>query len=213
MIDEAVGRAELILHLRRQSVASVKVLSAMERVPRSMFLRAAEQPLAYKDRALPIECGQTISQPTVVAMMTEALALTGAERVLEVGTGSGYQTAVLSHLAARVVSVERFEALSGLARERLTVLGLRNVTLLVADGAEPLGGEPLDRVLVTAAAQDLPSPLLDALSPGGVLVAPIGPADGVQTLTRWTRSDEGVRTEALAAVRFVPLRRGVRLAH
>jgi len=209
-MDEAVGRAELILHLRRQNVAGRQVLAAMERVPRSLFLRAAEQPLAHKDRALPIDCGQTISQPSVVAIMTEALALTGAERVLEIGTGSGYQAAVLSHLAGEVITVERFRTLADLAVERLTVLRAANVTIRVGDGAEGApDAAPFDRILVTAAAERVPDALLAQLATPGILVAPVGPRDGVQALVKVEQRADGRAETTLADVRFVPLRRGV----
>lgn len=207
---EAVARAELLMHLRRQNVAGLAVLAALESVPRSLFLDAAHKGLAYQDRAVPIDCGQTISQPTVVAMMTEALSLTPDMRVLEIGTGSGYHTAILARLAKSVVSVERYRRLSSLAAERLKVLRLNNVALQVADGhAGWEAAAPYDRIILTAAAPAVPSPLLRQLSPDGVLIAPVGPEDTVQELMKCRFGEEGLQGERLADVRFVPLVPGV----
>lgn len=206
---EAVARASLAMHLRRSNVASRAVLAALESVPRSLFLGASHKRLAYEDRAAPIECGQTISQPTVVAMMTEALALEPRHRVLEIGTGSGYQTAILSKLAARVYSVERYRRLSDLAAERLGVLGVDNVDLLVADGCEGWPQHaPYDRILVTAAAAAIPEDLVTQLAPEGVLVAPVGPDGGAQHLMRCEMAADGLVGRSIADVRFVPLVKG-----
>lgn len=208
--EEQVARAELALHLRRQSVAGRQVLAALESVPRSLFLAAAHKKLAYADRAAPIDCGQTISQPTIVALMTEALGVGRQHRVLEIGTGSGYQTAILAKLAAHVYSVERYRLLSDLARERLDVLEIHNVSLKVGDGHEGWAEHaPYDRIIVTAAAAALPEDLVAQLAPDGVLVAPVGAEWDVQELMRCTKATDGLVGEKIADVRFVPMIPGV----
>lgn len=208
--EEAVARAELAMRLRRHNVARREVLAAMESVPRSLFLDARDRRLAYSDRAAPIDCGQTISQPTIVAMMTDALELTPACRVLEIGTGSGYQTAILARLAGEVYTVERYRKLSELAAERLKVLKVGNVHLRVADGHQGWPEfAPYDRIIVTAAAQAVPSPLVEQLAPGGILVAPIGRDEDTQELLKCRRTDGGLEGEKIADVRFVPLLPGV----
>jgi len=208
--DDAVARAELAMHLRRMNVAGRATLAAVESVPRSLFLDAAHRSLAYADRAAPIECGQTISQPTIVAMMTEALAIEPHMRVLEIGTGSGYQAAILARLAAHVTTVERYARLSRLAAERLATLGIDNVELHVGDGNEGWPpGAPHDRIIMTAAAPAVPAPLVDQLAPDGILVAPIGPEGGVQELMRCTLRDGRLVGERITDVRFVPMLSGV----
>jgi protein-L-isoaspartate(D-aspartate) O-methyltransferase len=204
----AEARMEFLLTMRRRGIRDLRVLRALELVPRERFVDPEQAHLAYEDHALPIECGQTISQPYVVAAMTEALALDPTHRVLEIGTGSGYQTAVLAHLASEVVTVERYRTLAEMAERRLESLGLRNVTVVVADGA--LGAPeqaPFDRIMVTAAAADVPKTLVDQLLEGGILVVPVGPMGGVQSLLRLRKKPkgEGLEREELMAVRFVPL--------
>lgn len=207
---DAVARAELIMRLRGQNVASARVLSALERTPRSLFLDAPHKSLAYLDRAAPIDCGQTISQPTIVAMMTEALDVADDHRVLEIGTGSGYQAAVLSRLAGEVYSIERHPRLATTAEERLRVLGLSNVHVRVGDGnAGWPEAAPFDRIIVTAASEAVPQALVEQLSPEGVLVAPVGPEYGPQTLMRCTLENGELVGEELGAVAFVPMRSGV----
>jgi protein-L-isoaspartate(D-aspartate) O-methyltransferase len=184
------------------------VLRALELVPRERFVEPEQVDLAYEDHALPIECGQTISQPYVVAAMTEALALEPTHKVLEIGTGSGYQAAVLAHLAGEVVTIERYRTLAETAERRLRGLGLNNVTVIVGDGA--LGAPehaPFDRIIVTAAAPDIPQTLVDQLVDNGILVVPVGPMGGVQSLLRIRKKPkgEGLERQELMAVRFVPL--------
>ena len=204
--EEQIARAELLMALRRQNVAGLKVLAALESVPRSLFLGAEHKALAYADRPAPIDCGQTISQPAIVAQMTEALELAPNHRVLEIGTGSGYQAAILAKLAAHVFSVERYRLLSDLARERLSVLKITNVSLLVADGHEGWPeNAPYDRIIVTAAAPAIPEALVEQLAPDGVLVAPVGDEGGVQELLRCRQSPDGLVGERIADVRFVPM--------
>ncbi len=198
-------RLELVRHLRRQGIADPRVLAVLERVPREWFVSDASRDSAYEDRALAIECGQTISQPYLVALMTEALELPGAVRVLEIGTGSGYQTAVLSQLASEVYSIERHAELSERARAALSELGLGNVHLRVGDGA--LGwpaAAPFDRILVTAATSQMPTALWEQLAPNGIMVAPIGD-DSSQILQAWRKRDGEPERRILCNCRFVPL--------
>jgi len=199
-------RMRFLLDLRRAGISDQAVLRALEEVPRERFVPSPMQGRAYADQALPIDCGQTISQPYVVAYMTEKLELRPHHRVLEIGTGSGYQAAILSRLARQVVSIERYATLAQVARERLQALGYRNVEVLTGDGmAGAPDHAPFDRVIVTAAAQEVPQPLIDQLAVGGILIAPLGPQEGAQHLTKVTKTETGETREALIAVRFVPL--------
>jgi protein-L-isoaspartate(D-aspartate) O-methyltransferase len=204
----AEQRMEFLLTMRRRGIRDIRVLRALEVVPRERFVEEDQTDLAYEDHALPIECGQTISQPYVVAAMTEALELRPNHRVLEIGTGSGYQAAVLAHLCSQVITVERYRTLADLAAQRLNALGLDNVTVIVGDGA--LGAPehaPFDRIVVTAAAPEVPQPLVDQLKDGGILMVPVGPTGGVQSLLRIRKKPkgQGLEREELMAVRFVPL--------
>jgi len=191
--------------LIRRGIHDPRVLVAMREVPRHLFVPEQDRGLAYEDMPLPIGRGQTISQPYVVALMTELLQLNGREKVLEVGTGSGYQAALLSLLARQVFSMERHETLSQLARETLRHLGYRNVTVLVGDGSCGLPQQaPFDAILVTASPPSVPPPLLEQLSPGGRLVLPTGPTGG-QRLELWTRRETRWDEEDVLPVAFVPL--------
>jgi protein-L-isoaspartate(D-aspartate) O-methyltransferase len=204
--DQDVGRMEFLLTLRRRGIGDQAVLRAMDEVPRGKFVEADFADSAYADQALPIACGQTISQPFVVAYMTEQLALRPHHRVLEVGTGSGYQAAVLSRLAREVVSIERYRTLADKARERLTALGYNNVEVVVGDGFVGVPARaPYDRIIVTAAAETIPQTLLDQLAEGGVMLLPLGPRDGTQHIIKLTKTETGVARENLIPVRFVPL--------
>lgn len=198
------------LALRRRGVSDQAVLRAMEEVPRELFVAAGDRADAYRDVALPIDCGQTISQPSVVAYMTEQLQAKPFHRVLEIGTGSGYQAAVLSHLAGDVVTVERFRLLADRARERLATLECANVEVVLADGCsipDELGH--FDRILVTAALPEIPDALLGRLQPDGVLVAPVGPHSGPQVLVRLRKTADGVDRAELIEVRFVAALPGI----
>jgi len=197
---------EFLLTLRRRGIADQGVLRAMDEVPRERFVEPTFAGSAYADQALPIACGQTISQPYVVAYMTEQLEMESHHRVLEVGTGSGYQAAVLSHLAREVVSVERYRTLAEEARERLKALGYENVDIVVGDGfaGEP-DRAPYDRIIVTAAAETIPQALLDQLADGGIMILPLGSHDGSQHIIKLTKSVTGIRRENLIPVRFVPM--------
>ena len=198
--------AALLAELRRQGIRDERVLAAMSRVPRHRFVPAASQEQAWDNVALAIAAGQTISQPFVVALMTEALALHGSERVLEIGTGSGYQSAILAELAAEVISIERHASLATAAASLLATLGYRNVTVHVGDGtAGWIAAAPFDRILVAAAAPRVPPPLLAQLrDDGGRLVIPIGEPDD-QRLVAFERDGEQTRQQQLGPVRFVPL--------
>ena len=198
------------LTLRRRGISDQAVLRAMEEVPREAFVGDADRSDAYRDSALGIACGQTISQPFVVAYMTEQLQLQKRHRVLEIGTGSGYQAAVLSRLAGHVLTVERYRKLADTARARLEKLGCHNVEVMLGDGfnVAPDAGQ-FDRIIVTAAMVQIPDSLLDRLKEGGILIAPVGPHHGVQTLIRLTRTETGIERRELVDVRFVPALPGV----
>ena len=202
--------ARLILALRSQGVTDNKVLHAIEKTPREMFTPDLFKERAWEDSALPIACGQTISQPFIVGLMTQALTIEPRSRVLEIGTGSGYQTAILARLARLVYSVERYRTLLKEAEGRFKALGLTNVITRFGDGGEGWPEQaPFDRILVTAAAPDEPKKLLAQLKPNGVLVAPIGKGP-VQSLRRYSGDGKGgFSVEALCDVRFVPLLEGV----
>ena len=197
---------EFLLTLRRRGIADQAVLRAMEEVPRERFVDATFAGSAYADQALPIACGQTISQPYVVAYMTEQLGVRSHHRVLEVGTGSGYQAAVLSRLAREVVSIERYRTLAEQARERLRSLGYDNVDVVVGDGFTGVPGRaPYDRIIVTAAATTLPQTLLDQLADDGVMILPLGARSDTQHIVKLTKLETGTRRENLIPVRFVPM--------
>jgi protein-L-isoaspartate(D-aspartate) O-methyltransferase len=196
---------QFLLVLRQRGIGDTAVLRAMDEVPREHFVENAFLDTAYADQALPIACGQTISQPYVVAYMTEQLRVQPQHRVLEIGTGSGYQAAILSRLAREVISVERYRTLANAARIRLATLGYNNVEVLLGDG---LGGvpdkAPFDRIIITAAAESVPETLVAQLVRGGLMILPLGPHDGTQHLVRLTKT-VGLEQEKLIAVRFVPL--------
>jgi protein-L-isoaspartate(D-aspartate) O-methyltransferase len=198
------------LTLRRRGISDRAVLRAMEEVPREAFVEKGDIAYAYRDSALGIECGQTISQPFVVAYMSEQLRLLQPHRVLEIGTGSGYQAAVLSKLCRDVVSIERYRTLADGARRRLKNLGYDNVDVILGDGYDiPENLGTFDRIMVTAAMETIPEALLERLDSGGILLAPVGPYHGVQTLVRVSRTETGFERKDLVDVRFVPALPGV----
>jgi protein-L-isoaspartate(D-aspartate) O-methyltransferase len=197
---------EFLLNLRRRGIGDQAVLRAMDEVPRAQFVASDFAGNDYADQALPIDCGQTISQPYVVAYMTEQLGVRPHHRVLEVGTGSGYQAGVLSRLVREVVSIERYRTLAEQARERLAALGYDNVEIVVGDGLAGVPDKaPFDRILVTAAAERVPQTLSDQLADDGVMVLPLGPQHGSQHIIKLTKSQTGIAREDLIPVRFVPL--------
>ena len=212
MNAEIARKIRLIMHLRSMGISSTETLSAMEKVPREKFVPAAMQDQAYEDIALPISRGQTISQPYIVAVMTQALELTGREKVLEIGTGSGYQTCILAHLCRRVYSIERHKPLLQQADRMFDMLKLRNITAIAGDGMKGwpnTGGisqAPFDRIIVTAAAQAKPpQALMDQLRVGGLMVVPVA-AEDKQILRLYKKeSDDTFGVRDLLAVRFVPL--------
>jgi len=200
---------QFVFTLRSKGVTDAAVLKAMERTDRAAFIRGTFADRAYDDMPLPIECGQTISQPSIVGVMTQALRVGPRDTVLEVGTGSGYQAAVLAQLARRVYTIDRYRRLTEAAEARLRALDLTNVTVFTGDGSFGLPGQaPFDRILVTAAAEDPPGPLLAQLREGGIMVLPVGQSDAVQTLVKVTRTERGMDYDDLGPVRFVPLVEG-----
>jgi protein-L-isoaspartate(D-aspartate) O-methyltransferase len=198
------------LTLRRRGISDQAVLRTMEEVPREAFVSPADRGHAYRDSALGIACGQTISQPFVVAYMTEQLQLKKEHKVLEIGTGSGYQAAVLSRLCRHVFTIERYRTLADEARARLEKLDYHNIEVMYGDGFDvPAGAGDFDRIIVTAAMEQIPDKLLERLVPGGILIAPVGPHHGTQTLVRVVRTDSGFDRKELVDVRFVPALPGI----
>ena len=203
-------KIQLIMSLRNQGIRSTAVLDAMERVPREMFIDSAFSDQAYADQSLPIACGQSISQPFIVAFMSEKLQVTDRMKVLEIGTGSGYQTAVLAHLCRRVYTIERYRILLRAAEERLKALKLANVTSVSGDGMKGWKSQaPFDRIIVTAAAPSIPTSLIDQLKIGGIMILPLETSPGRQELQRVTRTEESYDRQSLLPVRFVPLVPGI----
>ncbi len=205
-----IGKIELIMMLRARGVRDTRVLEAIEKVPRELFVADSLRNEAYSDYALPIECGQTISQPYIVAYMTEKLAVTDRHKVLEVGTGSGYQTAVLSYLCRRVYTIERYRTLAKAAEARLEQLNRRNVTAMIGDGTKGWPAQaPFERIIVTAAADGrVPPALMQQLAEGGRMIIPVAFAADRQELQLITRVDGEIVRETLLPVRFVPLLEG-----
>ena len=210
MSQEPPEKMMFQLGLRRRGISDQAVLRAMEEVPREVFVTAGDRGHAYRDSALGIACGQTISQPFVVAYMTEQLQLRRDQKVLEIGTGSGYQAAVLSRLCGHVLTIERYRTLADSARARLEKLGYHNIEVMLGDGFDiPPGAGDFDRIIVTAAMEQIPENLLQRLVVGGILIAPVGPHHGTQTLVRVIRTEDGFERKELVDVRFVPALRGV----
>jgi protein-L-isoaspartate(D-aspartate) O-methyltransferase len=206
----AARKIRLIMALRRSGIVDTAVLNAVERIPREDFVPEAFHDQSYEDKALPIGQGQTISQPQIVAMMTQALALTPRHKVLEIGTGSGYQAAVLSRLARRVYTIERHRPLLQEAEQRFAKLRIHNITSIAGDGMKGWPAQaPFDRIIITAAAAELPETLLAQLAVGGIMVLPIGPERGDQELFKLRRTEAGFESDKLCDVRFVPLLPGV----
>ncbi len=206
----AQRKMQFLFALRSRGVTDPAVLTAMEQIDRGLFVRGLFSERAYEDTPLPISCGQTISQPSVVGLMTQALEVTSRDKVLEVGTGSGYQAAILSQLARRVYTVDRHKRLVQEARGIIDQLGIVNITSLISDGSFGLPDQaPFDKIIVTAAAEDPPGPLLAQLKIGGIMVVPVGQSDAVQSLIRVRKTEDGLDYDELRSVRFVPLLEGV----
>ncbi|AMW35223.1 protein-L-isoaspartate(D-aspartate) O-methyltransferase [Haematospirillum jordaniae] len=204
--------ARLIMDLRQAGITDTRLLKAIELVPRNLFVDSTLETEAWEDRALPIGCGQTISQPLVVAAMTQALDTKEGHKVLEIGTGSGYQAAVLARLCRRIYSLERHRDLYLAAEKRFTSLGLSNVTPRIGDGWRGWPEQaPFDRIIVTAAASEVPCALTEQLAPSGVLVIPVGPEFGIQQLWRYVKDPVTgcLNGEILFPVRFVPMLQGI----
>ena len=210
MSQEPPEKMMFQLNLRRRGISDQAVLRTMEEVPREVFVTSADRRHAYRDSALGIACGQTISQPFVVAYMTEQLQLQKQHNVLEIGAGSGYQAAILSRLSRHVLTIERYRTLAESARTRLENLGYHNIEVMFGDGFDiPAGAGNFDRIIVTAAMEQIPETLLQRLDPGGILIAPVGPHQGTQTLVRVTKTEAGFDRKELVDVRFVPALPGV----
>lgn len=209
-MDPAERQMQFVFALRSRGVTNASVLRAMEQTRRSDFVEGIFQDRAFEDTPLPIACGQTISQPTVVGLMTQALEVTRRCKVLEIGTGSGYQAAILARLARRIYTIERHRPLALRARSLFQRLELGNITVVLGDGSLGLPEQaPFDRIILTAAAEDPPRPLLDQLRVGGIMVLPVGQSNAVQTLIKVVKSETGFDYTDLGAVRFVPLVEGV----
>lgn len=207
---DAERKMQFLFALRSKGVTDPRVLTAMEEIDRGPFVRGIFTERAYEDMPLPIACGQTISQPSVVGLMTQAARITPRDKVLEIGTGSGYQAAILSRLARRVYSIDRHRRLVQEARQIFETLDLHNITAITGDGSRGLPDQaPFDRIIVTAAAEDPPSPLLAQLAIGGIMIVPVGQSDAVQSLIKVTRTEDGFEYDELLPVRFVPLLEGL----
>ena len=210
MKTEAERKMQFLFALRSNGITEKRVLSAMEKIDRGLFVRGLFADRAYEDMPLPIECGQTISQPSIVGMMTQALRINARDKILEIGTGSGYQAAILGLLARRIYTVERHHKLVQEAKGLIESLDFPNITCILADGSYGLPDQaPFDRILVTAAAEDPPSPLMAQLKVGGIMVLPVGQSDNVQNLIRVTRTEKGYDYDDIRDVRFVPLVEGI----
>ena len=206
MIDNATLKMQFLFSLRKAGVLDKQVLDAMERVDRKNFINGVFSEKAYEDTPLPIACGQTISQPTVVGLMTQALQVTSRDKVLEVGTGSGYQAAILSLLARRVYTIERHSLLVNNATKVFQKLNISNITTILSDGGHGLEQQaPFDRIIVTAASDDPPASLLSQLKIDGIMIIPVGQSDNMQNLIKIAKTDEGYEYQDLQTVRFVPL--------
>lgn len=210
MTYDAEAKMQFLFALRSQGVTDARVLEAMESIDRQAFLKGIFSERAYEDTPLPIACGQTISQPSVVGLMTQALQITPRDKVLEIGTGSGYQAAILAKLARRVYTIDRHRRLVREARAVFEALNLHTITAITDDGSHGLPDQaPFDRIIVTAAAEDPPGPLLAQLKIGGIMVVPVGQSDAVQSLIRVRKTEDGLDYDELRSVRFVPLLEGL----
>ncbi len=203
-------KIQLIMSLRNQGVRDIRVLEAIEKVPRELFVEPSFADQSYADQALPIACGQTISQPFIVGLMTDRLKVEAQHKVLEIGTGSGYQAAILSMLCRRLYTMERYRTLAKSAAERFKELKIDNITQMVGDGTKGWPKQaPFDRIIVTAAAKEIPPDLISQLAPDGIMIIPLEEKPGKQDLYRITRTEQVYDSEHLTAVRFVPLVEGV----
>ena len=206
MSASAEVKMQFLFALRSKGVTDPAVLMAMERVDRAAFVKGIFADRAYEDMPLPISCGQTISQPSIVGIMTQALRINPRDKILEVGTGSGYQAAILARLARRVYAMERHRPLVRQARARIETLALSNIQILTGDGSRGWSDQaPFDRILLTAAAEDPPKELIAQLKTGGIMVLPVGQSDEMQQLIKIVKTPQGIEYQELIDVRFVPL--------
>ena len=203
-------KMQFLYAIRSRGITDSRVLNAMEKIDRRKFLKGVFEEKAYQDIPLPIACGQTISQPSIVAQMTQSLNVTPRCKVLEIGTGSGYQAAILSRLARRVYTLERHLKLIIQAQNVFDNLNLSNITAMRSDGSRGLPAQaPFDRILLTAAAEDPPAPLLEQLKVNGIMVLPVGQSDSVQTMIKIINTEKGLSYHEMGEVRFVPLIEGI----
>jgi protein-L-isoaspartate(D-aspartate) O-methyltransferase len=203
-------KMQFLYAIRSRGITDSRVLNAMEKIDRKKFLKGIFESKAYHDIPLPIACGQTISQPSIVALMTQSLEVTSRCKVLEIGTGSGYQAAILSRLARRVYTLERHSELMIQAQNIFEELNLNNITAMRSDGSRGVPAQaPFDRILLTAAAEDPPAPLLDQLKVNGIMVLPVGQSDTVQTMIKIIKTEDGLTYHDMGEVRFVPLIEGI----
>ena len=210
MISSAEQKMQFLYSLRSSGVTNKRVLTAMEIIDRRSYVSDIFADNAYEDTPLPIGCGQTISQPSIVAIMTEALDVQPRDKVLEIGTGSGYQAAILSRLARRIYTIDRHSILVQAARNVFKEQDIPNITTFTADGSRGLPDQaPFDRIIVTAASEDPPSTLLDQLRLGGIMVLPVGQSDSMQRLVKIKKIENGLEYHELRSVRFVPLLEGL----
>ena len=210
MISSAEQKMQFLYSLRSSGVTNKRVLTAMENIDRRSYVSDTFADNAYEDTPLPIGCGQTISQPSIVAIMTEALDVQPRDKVLEIGTGSGYQAAILSRLARRIYTIDRHSILVQAARNVFKEQDIPNITTFTADGSRGLPDQaPFDRIIVTAASEDPPSTLLDQLRLGGIMVLPVGQSDSIQKLVKIKKTENGLEYHELRSVRFVPLLEGL----
>jgi protein-L-isoaspartate(D-aspartate) O-methyltransferase len=208
-MGSSLDQINLIMQLRKHGIHDTRVLRAMELVPREQFVEVAFIDQAYADSALPIACGQTISQPYIVAYMSQCLGAEPADTVLEIGTGSGYQAAVLSHLCRQVLTIERYKELQKGAAKQFEKLGIKNITTIIGDGWIGWPPQaPYDRIIVTAATPEVPEALLEQLKVGGKMILPLGETRESQHLVEINKTDAGLEQKELLAVRFVPLVKG-----
>ena len=208
--DLATRKMQFLYALRSKGVTDKRVLQAMEEIDRGPFVRGLFSMRAYEDMPLPIACGQTLSPPSVVGLMTQALNITARDKVLEIGTGSGYQAAILAKLARRVYTIDRHRRLVHEARAIFEELDLHTITAITGDGSFGLPDQaPFDKIIVTAAAEDPPGPLMAQLKVGGIMVLPVGQSDAVQSLIRVHKTANGLEYDELRDVRFVPLLEGL----
>ncbi len=204
------AKAVLMLKLRRIGISNKEILTCIESLDRSDFVSKSFLDQCLEDIALPIDCGQTISQPSLVALMTQQLEIPQRSKVLEIGTGSGYQTAILARLSSRVYSIERYKTLADMAKKRLEKLNISNVTILLQDGFLGYAPQaPFDRIILTAAVEEIPSLVISQLKVGGIMIVPVGLPNQKQSLLKVVKNEKGLDITELMSVRFVQMKEGL----